>query len=136
VKAQWLDQARKEFKAGKLEIYFGANAHLGHALDLPLQWVYFKIKGDTNVIATARLTGITTKNPSTKRLCGNENVAAKFYYGFRDIHALDQPVPRSALRYFSTGNPVPNAVPGACIVEELIAELMAGKTGSQLSCQP
>jgi hypothetical protein len=121
VKWQWLEQARAEFKGGKPEIYFVADSQIGMAMKLLIQIVYFKAKGETNVVAKAKLTGVTTVNPSMKRLRGNENLTGRFYYGFRDLELLAEGIPLSSLHYFTTRQPVPNAAPGACIVEELPA---------------
>ncbi len=116
VEKRYLDQAFDELASDK-EKYFKTDSPIGKAGDLPVENVYFKVKGTTVVSAEARFIEVTAINPRKKRLRGYENDRGKFYYGFCDLVLLD-PVPLTSLRYFTTGQPLRNDVPGSCIVEE------------------
>jgi hypothetical protein len=119
VEPKWLDEAFEEFKKGKPEIFFGTGAEIGQAAELPIKNVYFKTTGTTTVVAKAKFTEITTINPVEKRLTSSKThtTVYKFYYGFCELTWLPR-ILLSSLRFF-TGTPVPNDVPGACIIEEI-----------------
>jgi hypothetical protein len=59
-----------------------------------------------------RITMTTTPNGDRRR-----TTVYKYYYGFCELTWLPR-IPLSSLRFF-TGTPVPNDVPGACIIEEI-----------------
>lgn len=119
VEPKWLDEAFAEFKSGKREISFGTGAEIGQASELPIKNVYFKTTGTTTVVSKATFTELTTVNPVAKRLTSSKThtTVYKYYYGFCELTWL-APTPLSSLRFF-TGTPVPNDVPGACIIEEI-----------------
>ncbi len=125
VEAKWLEQALDEFSQGKEVIFFGANSRgVGPGLRMGVQNVYFKISKQEpyEIVAAAKLVGITKENFSDKRLTGSENNSSwKYYYGFGKISRLSAPVALSELRYFSTGNAIRNDVPGACLIKDPFA---------------
>ncbi|MCX6603513.1 MAG: hypothetical protein NTV52_07965 [Acidobacteria bacterium] len=120
---EWVEQAMKEFGEGKREIYFGTSATgMGPALRVPVQRVYFKTEGSKAITFQADLVEVTRQNVPNKRLNSMENESDwKYYYGFGKIAPMVPAVALSALRYFSTGNQIQNAVPGSCLIHDPIS---------------
>lgn len=120
IEAKWLAAAFEYLRSGKDELYLVTDAAIGQGARLPVQHVYFKVKGEDSVCARAVFVDVRTDNPADKRLPGNENLAGRYYYGFRDLERLNTPVELTSLRRYTTGTFLRNDVPGACIIHDLI----------------
>jgi hypothetical protein len=118
IEGKWLEAAFNYFRSGGQELYLVTNAAIGRAANLQVRHVYFKVKGDGSVSAQASFVDVRTDNPASKRLPGNENVTGRYYYGICNIKRLTPPLELGDLRYFKTGTPLRNDVPGACIIQE------------------
>lgn len=128
VEPKWLDQAYKEFRQGKREIEFGTKStRVGPALNRPAQdrirHVYFKPTGKNCVIARAKFARVSREKDPSKVLCGTEDEPpGKYYYDFRDLEPLPDPIPLSRLKSRS-GKSIPNDIPGACVILEPATEV-------------
>lgn len=118
IEGKWLEAALNYFRSGRQDLYLVTNAAIGQAANLPVRHVYFKVKGDGSISAQASFIDVRTDNPATKRLPGHENTTGRYYYGIRNLKRLIAPLKLSALRYFKTGMPLRNDVPGACIIQQ------------------
>jgi hypothetical protein len=117
--AESLKEAFDYFESGRDELYFVCDANIGQAANLPVHYIYFKVRGETFVRAYAAFVRLSPDNPTDKRLPGNENLAGRYYYGFRNLTQLESPLLLTDLRYFNTGTPLRNDVPGGCIIQEV-----------------
>ncbi len=118
IQGKWLDAAFNFFQSGEEELYLVTNAHIGQAANPPVRHVYFKVTGDLFVSARASFIEVRRDNPTTKRLPGNEAMTGRYYYGIRSLKRLIPPIKLGDLRYFRTGKPLRNNVPGACIIQD------------------
>lgn len=116
-----LQQAFDAFERGRSEIYYGTNGQIGAARKLAIQYVYFKIKKQPEVVAKADLIEVTTFNQPNKRIslqAAREEY--RFYYGFRNLKRLKSPVPLSVLRRFNQERgPVLFTAQSPCLIEEI-----------------
>jgi hypothetical protein len=96
---------------GHDRIYFYTNSSIGKLSDLSVDHVYFKLKGEKVVSLRSDFIELVTENPSDRRL-----PAAKYYYAYRNLQWLDQPIELPNIKYFKSGKALRNDVPGACIV--------------------
>jgi hypothetical protein len=118
VEEKWLILANEEFRKGRSVIHFSAKTSLGLSKDAPtIRHVYFKTHG-VNIVARADAAGVTDANPRATRLPGSEDELGKFYYGFSMLQWIE-PIPLARLKFYNTGNPVPNDHPGTRLVQEL-----------------
>lgn len=120
VTAEPFEQAREELRQGKPQLNFGTDAvGVGPAFQLPIERVYFKTAGRTEIIAVAPFAGMTTENVPKQRLegCEDEN-HWRYYYCFKEISMLPSPMALTELKYFSTGNNLLNSVAGSCVIHD------------------
>jgi hypothetical protein len=121
VEGHWITQTLEEFeKLKKPRIYFGTNSSHLKINKLPplIKTVLFKSKGTTFVSARADFIDITHIMPHTDaRLEGEATESYDIYYGFNNLKKLPEPIALSSLSYSTTGNAVPNSVPGCCFVK-------------------
>ncbi|MGA3213515.1 MAG: endonuclease NucS domain-containing protein [Terriglobales bacterium] len=129
VKEHWLQEAFAYFESagGNKELRFSANSpHLGPALGLRIEKVYFKASGKNDVIALARFLSIETENPGKNRLPGYDETCeswnARFYYGFCDLSWTKNRIPVTSLCRYPSGKPLRNDVPGACIIYDIATD--------------
>jgi predicted transport protein len=93
------------------KLYFYTNANIGSLFDLSIESIYFKLKGEKAISLQADFIELVTGNPDETRL-----PKARYYYGYKNLRFLNQPIEQTDLRYFKTGNPLSNSTPGACII--------------------
>jgi hypothetical protein len=121
-----LNGAFEAFKNGRTSLLLGVGTALAKASNMPISTVYFKSKvrpGETPaIVAKAKLLEITDVNRPQERLAGFENELWKFYYSFKDLSRLSEPIPLSSLRRYPSGKTLRNDAPGTCLVEELADE--------------
>jgi hypothetical protein len=127
VKELWLQEAFAYFESGNKELRFSANSpHLGPALELKIDNVYFKVSGRNEVIARAQFLSLETEDPDRSRLPGyderSELWKARFYYGFCDLSWTKSPIPVTSLCRYPSGKLLRNDVPGACVIYDIAAE--------------
>jgi hypothetical protein len=103
---------------GKVKIYFGTDGKTLRSKDILLiEKILFKIKGDDYVSFYTTLIDVTDVLPLyEERLSGEASTTYGTYYSFDHLTSLSKIIPLSSLCYKNTGNPVPNTVPGCCIV--------------------
>ena len=101
------------------KVYLGCGAKIERAARLSIKHVYFKAKGESSACAIADFISLETENPSHNRLPGNENLLARYYYGFKNLRRILPTVALTDFKYYRTGKQLRNDVPGACIVQEL-----------------
>ena len=99
VEGKWIDKAFEYFKEKNL-LYFYTDSHIGKVEDLLIKKVFFKRKGDKFVNAVAEFVNIINENPTIYRLKDNENVKGKYYYGFKNLKLIKQPIKLNSLEYF------------------------------------
>jgi hypothetical protein len=116
VKEHWLQEAFAYYESAgaNKELRFSANSpHLGPALGLRLEKVYFKASGKNDVIARARFLSIETENPAKNRLPGYDETCeswnARFYYGFCDLSWTKNRIPVTSLCRYPSGKPEASA---------------------------
>jgi len=73
--------------------------------------IYFKLKGEKTVSSAADFMELATENPNDRKL-----PVAKYYYSYKNLQWLDQPIKLTELKYFKTGTTLRNDAPGACVI--------------------
>lgn len=117
VEGKWIDKAFEYFKEKNI-LYFYTDSHIGIAKDLPIKKVFFKRKGVKFVSAVAEFVDITTENLINFRLKDNENIRGKYFYGFKNLKLIKNPIRLDLLEYFKSGKKLRNDVPGVCLIKE------------------
>jgi hypothetical protein len=123
IHGRWIDEALSFFENGNKLLYFMTDAGIGRAFDLPINSVYFKLKGTIKIAFKAEFDGLETINPREYRLKGDEAHTGKYYYGFKNLKVLKEQTDLCELRRLVTsgkklkmGEFMRNDVPGACII--------------------
>lgn len=119
IKPEFMSQAFEYFKEGHSPLYFLTNSKMmAVGLNLEMKHVYFKESGSPEIAYVADYVGSTTENPSQYRLPKYKFEVGKYYYGFKNLRSIEQPLLITELRNFSTGKFLPVAQPAACIIED------------------
>lgn len=122
VEEKWIQKAFECFANGSREkIYFFTNVNISSIANLNIKHIYFKLKGKTEVSVMADFIELLEENPSEHRLPGSENELGRYYYGYKNLEWLKEPVELGDLEYFKTGKKLRNDVPGACIIVDPFA---------------
>ena len=116
VERHWINEAFDYFNKGKEKVYFTTSSGIGAAAQLSIEHVYFKLKGDKTVSAIADFIDLTTDNPVDFRLRGSEGQTGKYYYGYKNLKWLKNPIDLLELKYFESQKNLRIDVPGACII--------------------
>lgn len=120
----WIDEAFEYFQNGKKDklYFFSDSGQIKNANSLGIKCVYFKITDiflkKQEVVAKADFIEITIVNPVEYRLPEPEVGEGKYYYGFKNLRRLKEPVDITELQYFSTGNNLLSSTPGATIIKD------------------
>jgi predicted transport protein len=94
-------------------LHFYTNANIAKLADLVIDKIYFKLKHEQTISVKADFIELITENPDKDRL-----PKAKYYYGYKNLQLMNQPIDLVDLQYFKTGNSLGVHVPGACIITD------------------
>lgn len=117
VEEKWIEQAFAYFKnSGKEKLYFCTNSAMGAANSPDIKSVYFKLKGRTELSLKADWIELLEDNPRDYRLPGSEDDFGKYYYGYKNLRWLKNPVNLVDVKRYKSGKNLRTDVPGACII--------------------
>ena len=91
VEEEWIDRA-EDYLENKEKLYFVTNSNMARPPDHEgIDYVYFKLKGSTEIGWKADFVEICTNNPKDYRLAeGGEE--GRFCSGFKNLRRLNDPV--------------------------------------------
>ncbi|MCX5726897.1 MAG: endonuclease NucS [Candidatus Saganbacteria bacterium] len=117
VEEKWIEQAFAHFKNSEKEkLYFRTNSAIGAANSPDIKSVYFKLKGRIELSLKADWVELLEDNPRDYRLPGSEDDLGKYYYGYKNLRWLKNPINLVDVKRYKSGKNLRTDVPGACII--------------------
>ena len=116
---KWMKMAVNYFLNGNKLLYFYTDSQIGNIDVSEAKKIYFKLKGEKFVTATADLVEITTKRPTENILDVNAMVEAKYFYAYKNLRFLEQKILLKDISYPS-GKYLRNDAPCIYIINDPI----------------
>ena len=116
IKKMFLEDALEYLSHNQVLYFFTDSTQMSVAVNLTMKNIYFSLSGENEISYKADFIEIVTKNPRMHRLPDYSDEEGKFYYGFKNLRPLDEPVEISDLQSYTTENYLLNSTPGARVI--------------------